>query len=121
MREANAVVGKLQTLVDVHFTPRPNAAVAVLVGGEVLYDGLNRIGALGGIGEGNKPPRAYTTICQRGTVLHETVKVRMGDVAPELAEFRLSRPGVLAGIRTFERACRMIRKCKPEPCRIRPR
>src|SRR5690606_10189751 len=38
MRKTDAVVGHLQTLVEVHLTPRPDAAVAVLVGGEVLVD-----------------------------------------------------------------------------------
>src|SRR5512147_378833 len=98
MCEANAVVGKLQALVDVHFTPAPDAAVAVLVSGEVLDDRLHRIGSLSGIGKGNKPPWAYMTIWQGSAVLHQAVEVRMRDVALELADFRLSRPGVLAGI-----------------------
>src|SRR6185369_9982354 len=115
MREADAVVRKLKALVDVHLTPALDAAIAVLVGGEVLDDGLNRICANSGVGKGNEPPRACMTICRGGTVLHETVEIRMGDIAPELADFRLRRPCVLAGIGTFERAGRMIRKCKPEP------
>src|SRR5690606_41683334 len=90
MGEANAVVGHFQALVDVHFTPGPDAAVAVLVGGKVLDDGLHRIGSLAGIGKGNIPPHAQTTIWQGGAVLHETIEVRMGDVAAELEIGRAS-------------------------------
>src|SRR5690606_20880023 len=89
MREANAVVGKLQALVEVHFAPAPDAAVAVLVGGEVHDGGLYRVGSLTRSGKGNVPVGARSAIGQGATILHEAVNVRMGDVAPELAEFSL--------------------------------
>src|SRR5678816_4490732 len=53
-----------------------------------------------------------------GAVTHETVKVRMGDVALELAELRATRPGGLADLRAFELARRMLREGQPETCRV---
>src|SRR5262245_58749668 len=44
----------------------------------------------------------------------------MGDIAPELAEFRSSRPGCLAEVRALERARRMLREGEPETRRVRP-
>ncbi|HLF98643.1 MAG TPA: hypothetical protein VI457_15995, partial [Methylococcaceae bacterium] len=40
MRVANGVVGQLQVLVNVHLTAVPHAAIAVLVAGEILEDGV---------------------------------------------------------------------------------
>src|SRR5436190_16237033 len=54
-------------------------------------------------------------------VAHETVEVRMGDVALELAELRATWPGCLADLRAFELTCWMLREGEPETCRVGPR
>src|SRR5262245_21344577 len=119
MREADSVVGHLQVLVEVHLTAGPDAAIAVLVRGVVLDDRLH-LSAVGvsGIDKGNIPADGETTIGPRGAVIHETVKVRMGDVALELAELRATRPGGPADLRAFELARRMLREGEPETCRV---
>ena len=53
-----------------------------------------------------------------GAVAHETVEVRMGDVALELAELSATWPRSLADIRAFELARRMLREGEPETCRV---
>src|SRR4030095_7135857 len=53
-----------------------------------------------------------------GEVSHEPVKVRMGDLALELADLRATRPGGLADLRAFELTRRMLREGEPETCRV---
>src|SRR5262245_32281913 len=119
MREANSVVGHLQILVEVQLTAGPDAAIAVLVAGEILDDGLHLSAVrVSGIDIGNIPADGELAIGPGGTVTHETVKVRMGDVALELAELRATRPGGLADLRAFELTRRMLREGEPETCRI---
>src|SRR5690349_15762799 len=102
MREADAVVGHLQVLVEVHLTARPDAAVAVLVGGEILDDRLHlRAVRVSGIDKGDIPADGEVAIGPGGAVTHETVEVRMGDVALELAELRATRPGLRTDLRAF--------------------
>src|SRR5688572_31640808 len=119
MREADSVVGHLQVLVEVHLTAGPDAAIAVLVGGEILDDGLHLSAVrVSRIGKGNIPADSELAIGPGGAVTHERVEVRMGDVALELAELRATRPGGPADLRAFELARRMFRKGEPETCRV---
>src|SRR4029079_3604344 len=103
MRVANCVVGHLQVLEYVHLTAGPDAAIAVLVAGEILEDRLHlRAVRVSGIGLGSKtadvemviwgevicleinPADVEMVIGGDAAVPHETVKVRMGGVALEL-------------------------------------
>src|SRR4030095_824619 len=119
MREANSVIGHLQVLVEVQLTAGPDAAIAVLVAGEVLDYGLPLSAVRGsGIDKANISADGEMAIAPGGAVAHETVKVRMGDVALELAELRATRPGCLADIRALELARRMLREGEPETCRV---
>src|SRR5688572_3557961 len=108
MREADSVVGHLQVLVEVHLAAGPDAAIAVLVAREILDDRLH-LSAVGvsGIDKGNVPADGELAIGPGGAVAHEAVKVRMGDVALELAELHATRPGRPADLRAFELAHRM--------------
>src|SRR5262245_65256067 len=117
MREANSVVGHLQILVEVQLTAGPDAAIAVLVAGEILDDGLHLSAVrVNGIDKGNIPADGEMAIGPGRAVTHETVKVRMGDVALELAELRATRPSGLADLRAFELTRRMLRESEPETC-----
>src|SRR6187200_3084392 len=119
MREADSVVGHLQVLVEVHLTAGPDAAIAVLVAGEILDYGLHLSAVrVSGIDKGNISADGEMAIGPGGAVAHETVKVRMGDVALELAELHAARPGCLAEIRVCKRARRMLREGEPETCRV---
>src|SRR5580765_8514959 len=119
MRVANSVVGHLQVFVEVHLTAGPDAAIAVLVAGEILDDRLHLSAVrVSGIDKGNIPADRELAIGPGGAVAHETVKVRMGDVALELAELRATRPRGLADLRAFELARRMLREGEPETCRV---
>src|SRR5215216_866763 len=121
MRVANSVVGHLQVLVEVHLTAGPDAAIAVLVAGEILDYRLHLSAVrVSGIDKGNIPADGEMAIGPGGAVAHETVKVRMGDVALELAELRATRPGGLADLRAFELTRRMLREGEPEADRVRP-
>src|SRR5687768_11257293 len=87
MRVANSVVGHLQVLVEAQLTAGPDAAIAVLVGGEILDDGLHLSAVrVSGIDKGDIPADGETAVGPGGAVAHETVEVRMDDVALELAE-----------------------------------
>src|SRR5712691_13430448 len=95
MRVANGVVGHLQVLVEVHLTAGPDAAIAVLVAGEILDDRLHlRAVRVSGIGKGNMPTGGEMAIGPGAAVEHETVKVRMGGVALELPHPGSTRPGL---------------------------
>src|SRR5262245_28034062 len=119
MRVADSVVGHLQILVQVHLTAGPDAAIAVLVGGVILDDRLClRAVRVSGIHIGDIAADGEMAIGPGGAVTHETVEVRMGDVALELADLRATRPGGLADLRAFELTCRMLRESEPEACRV---
>src|ERR1035438_10473376 len=122
MRVANGVVGHLQVLEYVHLTAGPDAAIAVLVTGEILNDRLHlRALRVSGIGKGNMPTDGEMAIGPGAAVEHETVKVRMGGVALELPHLGSTRPGCLADLRAFELTRRMLRQGEPETCRVGPR
>src|SRR5689334_7169739 len=119
MREADTVVGHLQVLVQMHFTPRPDAAIAVLVAGEILNDRLQlRAVRVSGIRLGNIPADGEMAIGSGGAITHETVKVRMGDVSLELPHLHPARPGLRTELRAFELTRRMLREGEPETCRV---
>src|SRR6185312_1723239 len=119
MREADGVVGHLQILVQMHFTAGPDAAIAVLVAGEILEDRLHlRAVRVSGIGLGNIPADGEMAIRPGAAVTHETVKVRMGGVALELPPFGSTRPGIRTDRRAFELTRRMLRHGEPETCRV---
>src|SRR5512142_1493814 len=103
MGEADAVVGHFQVLVQMHFTAGPDAAIAVLVAGEILEDRLRlRAVRISGIGLGNIPADSEMAIGPGAAVTHETVKVRMRGVALELPHLHSARPGCFAELRAFE-------------------
>ena len=52
MGEANSVVGQLQIREEPQLAASPDGAIAVLVGGVVVDDGLPSAGRVSGIGEG---------------------------------------------------------------------
>src|SRR5687767_10415220 len=104
MRVADGVVGQLQLLERVHLTTSPDAAIAVLVAGEIFEDRFRlRAISLSGIHKRDMPTGGEFAIGPGATIQHETVEVRMGDVALELAELHSTRPDGLARIRAFER------------------
>src|SRR5262245_18142666 len=122
MRVANGVVGQLQVLVGVHHTAGPEAAVAVLVSGEILDDRLHlRAVRVSGIGEGNMPTGDEMAIGPGAAVEHETVKIRMGSVTLELLHLGSTRPGLLTDLRVFELTSTVLRQGEPETCRVGPR
>src|SRR5690242_3327441 len=121
MREADGVVGHLQILVKMHFTAGPDAAIAVLVAGEIFEDRLQlRAVRVSGIGLRNKPADGEMAIGPDAPVTHETVKVRMGGVALELPHLHAARPSCLAELGTFELTRRMLRHSEPETCCVGP-
>src|SRR6516165_8133191 len=122
MRVANRVVGHLQVLVCVHLTAGPEAAIPVFVAGEILEDRLHlRAVRVSGIYKGNMPAGGEMAIGPGPAVEHETVKVRMGDVALELPHPGSTWPGLRTDLRAFELTRRMLRQGEPETCRVGPR
>src|SRR5215208_2446889 len=104
MREADGVVGHPHIPVQMHLTAGPDAAIAVLVNGEILEDRLHgRAVRVSRIGLGNIPADVEMAIGGGGAVSHETVKVRMGDVALELLDLH----STWKGLRTDLRACEL--------------
>src|SRR5262252_8584483 len=119
MRETNGVVGHLQILVQMHLTAGPDAAIAVLVAGEILEHRLRlRTIRVCGIDVGNIPADVEMAIGRCAAVTHETVKVRMGSVPLEL----LHLGSTWEGVRTDLRACELTRTVRrqgvPETCRV---
>src|SRR6266566_6089940 len=111
MRVADCVVGQLQVLECVHLTACPDAAIAVLVAGEILDDRLHlRALRVSGIGKGNVPTGGEMAIGPGAAVEHETVKVRMGGVALELPHPGSTWPGLRTDRRAFELTRRMLRR-----------
>src|SRR5437773_7562959 len=121
MRVANCVVGQLQVLVCVHLTAGPEAAIAFLVGGEILEDRYRlRAVCVSGIDKGNMPAGGEMAIGPGAAVEQETVKVRMGEVALELPHPGSTWPGFRTDLGAFELTRRMLRQGEPETCRIGP-
>src|SRR5262249_14461764 len=119
LREADSVIGHLQALIETLLTAGPDAVIAVLVAGEILDHRLRyRAVRVSGIDKGNIPADGEMAIGPRGAVAHETVKVRVGDVALELAESRATWPRSLADLRAFELARGMLGEREPETCRV---
>src|SRR3954462_13930721 len=119
MRVANRVVGELQVLERVHLTARPDGAIAVLVAGEILDDRLHeRAVRVSGIGKGRMPTDGEMAIGPGAAVHQQTVEVRMGGVALELAHADSAWPRLLADLRAFELTRRMLGQGEPETCRI---
>src|SRR3954467_14244918 len=115
MRVADGVVGQLQVLVRVHLTAGPEAAIAVLVRGEILDDRLReRAVRIRGIGIGRMPADREMAIGPGTAVHQETVEGRVGRVALELPHLRSTWPRGLADVRTLELAGRMLRQGEPE-------
>src|SRR5678809_455592 len=122
MRVANAIVGHLQILEQMHLTAGPDAAIAVLVAGEILEDRLHlRAVRVKGIGLGHKPADVEMVIGGDATVPHETVKVRMGYVALELLHLGSTWKGLLTDLRACELTNTVLRQGVPETCRVGPR
>src|SRR5580698_11133744 len=122
MRVANGVVGHLQVLEYVHLTAGPDAAVAILVAGEILDDRLHlRAVRVSGIGKGNMPTDGEMAIGPGAAIEHERVEVGVADVALELPHLGSTRPGYLADLRAFELTRRMLRQGVPETRGIGPR
>src|SRR3954470_8698214 len=119
MRIANRVVGQLHVLEQVHLTASPDAAVPVLVAGEILDDRRHlRAVRVCGVGEGNMPADGEMAIGPGAAVQHESIDVRMSGVALELPHLHSTWPGLRTDRRAFELARRMLRQRKPETCRI---
>src|SRR5262245_58173743 len=94
-----------------HLTAAPDAAIAVLVGGEILEDRHQRRAVrVGGILEAGMRAAGHTerVIGRNVSVEHERVVVGVGDVALELAEWRSARPGCLADLRALELTIRVL-------------
>src|SRR4029434_2181908 len=122
MRVANGVVGQLQALVCVHLTAGPEAAIPVLVAGEILEDGLYlKAVCVSGIDKGSMPTGGEMAIGPGAAVEQETVKVRMGGVALELTNLGSTWPGLRTDLRAFELTRRVLRQGEPETGRIGPR
>src|SRR5690242_11604772 len=103
MGVADRVVGHPQILVRMHLTAGPDAAIAVLVAGEILEDRLReRAVRVRGIGVGYITADREVAIGPGAAVTHETIKVRMGGIALELLDLGSARPGCLADFRAFE-------------------
>src|SRR5688572_11533525 len=113
MRIAHGVVGQLYVPECVQFTATPDAAIAVLVGGEILEDRLQRLAVrVSGIFTGGMRAAGNTesVVGVNVPVKHKRVVVGVGDVALELAEWRATRPGCPADLRAFEFAVRVLRQ-----------
>src|SRR5678815_4105272 len=103
MRVADGVVGQLQALVGVHLTAGPEAAIAILVAGEILEDRLRlRAVRVSGIDKGSMSADGEMTIGPGAAVEQEPIKVRMGNVALELPHLDSTWPGLGTDLRVFE-------------------
>src|SRR5262245_37731915 len=122
MRVADGIVGQLQVLVCVHLTAGPHAAIPVLVAGEIFEDRLHlRAVRISGMDEGSMSAGGETAIGPGAAVEHETVKIRMGDVALELPHLGSPRPGLRTGLRAFELTNTVRWQGEPETGRVGPR
>jgi hypothetical protein len=116
MRQTHAyshgIVSQLHVSEYVHLTAAPDAAIAVLVGGQILEDRFQRCTVrVSGIFLGHMRIAGNTerVISVDVPVEHEPVEVGVGDVAPEFAEISSTRPGIRADLGAFERTKRIHR------------
>src|SRR5262245_19145593 len=96
-----------------HLTAAPDAAIAVLVGGEILEDRFQRLAVrVSWIFKAGMRAAGHTerVIGRNVSVEHERVVVGVGNVALELAEWRSTRPSRLADLRAFELTNRVLRQ-----------
>src|SRR5690606_39351703 len=99
-----------------HLAAAPDTAIAVLIGREVVNERLLRPGLASGIGIGHMraAPNVESALRIGPAVEDETIEVRVGDVAAELADLHSTRPDLRTDLRAFELAYRVLRKCHPE-------
>src|SRR5262249_60937771 len=72
----------------------------------------------GGLTRESRAADGEMAIGPGAAVTHETVKVRMGDVALELLHLGSTRQGVLTDLCVFELASTVLRQGEPETCRV---
>src|SRR6188472_91381 len=106
MRIADGIVGELRVLEYVALAPAPDAAIAVLVGGEILEERIHALASVvSGIflGHVRVAGQAKGVIHSDVPVEHEPVEVGMGSVVPEFAELGSTWPSGLADVRVQKR------------------
>ena len=117
MRKTYGIVRRLQVPEDVPFASAPDAAIAVLVGGEILELRLQALAVrvsrvfLGHVRGAGQPEDVFHVDVP---VEHEPVEVGMGNVVPEVAELGTTRPDALADFRVQELTDRVLRQREPE-------
>src|SRR5262249_61761374 len=106
-------------LLRLYSAAAPEPPIAVLVAGKCFEHRLPW-GAVrfSGTALENIPADGEMAIGPGAAVTHETVKVRMGDVALELLHLGSTRPGVLTDLCVFELASTVLRQGEPETCRV---
>src|SRR6187399_1171438 len=121
MRKTYGIVRRLQVPEDVPFASAPDAAIAILVAGEILEERVHALAVrvsrvfLGHVRGAGQPEDVFHIDVP---VEHEAVVVRVSDVALELAEWRAARPDVLRDFRAQELSLRVLRQRQPETVRI---
>src|SRR5688500_20279453 len=117
MRKTDGIVRRLQVPEDVPFPSAPDAAIAVLVGGEILEERVHALAVrvsrvfLGHVRGAGQPEDVFHIDVP---VEHAPVEVRVGNVAPELAELGTPWPDALADLRVRELTDRAPRQCELE-------
>src|SRR5512134_1611874 len=105
MRKTYGIVRRLQVPEDVPFASAPDAAIAVLVTGEILEERIHALAVrvsrvfLGHVRGAGQPEDVFHIDVP---VEHEPVEVGVGRVVPEFAEPGAAWPDVLGDLRTFE-------------------
>ena len=116
MREADSIVGHPQVLEQVQLAAAPDAAMPVLVAGEILKDRNQHLAVrVSRIGIGDMviaAADAERAVGLGAAVEHETVEVGMGGVALEFPHPGSTWPDV--GVLAFVRSRRMLRQGEPE-------
>src|SRR5690606_21540996 len=113
MRETDGVVGEFRIAEYVILATAPDAAVAVLVAGEILEDCYHsRAVRVCGVFTGHMrvAGQAERVVLIDVPVEHEPDEVGVGHVAPEFPNRRSARPGVETGFCAEELAVRMLRQ-----------
>src|SRR4249920_371305 len=101
----NGIVGELRVAEDVALAPAPDAAIAVLVAGEILEQRFHPLAVrVSGIFRGHVriASEAKGVIHTDIPVEHEPVEVGMSDVAPEFPQFGATWPDCLGEVRARE-------------------
>src|SRR5688500_19852585 len=105
MRKTYGIVRGLQVPEDVPFATAPDAAIAVLVAGEILERRIHTFAVrvsrvfLGHVRGAGQPEDVFHIDVP---VEHEPVEVRVRDVASELADRRAPWPDGLGDLRALE-------------------